>query len=78
MAKNAANPPMPSFPGGYSLQEVESDYLAKVRILVENTKATEADAALFRGLSSSALACYQQLDAIPDELPTVMAGVQAP
>ena len=29
MAKNDANPPMPSFPGGYVLQEVETDYLAK-------------------------------------------------
>ena len=29
MAKNDANPPMPSFPGGYALQEVETDYLAK-------------------------------------------------
>ena len=29
MAKNAANPPMPVFPGGYALQEVETDYLAK-------------------------------------------------
>lgn len=29
MAKNDANPPMPAFPGGYALQEVESDYLAK-------------------------------------------------
>ena len=29
MAKNDANPPMPSFPGGYALQEVESDYLGK-------------------------------------------------
>jgi len=29
MAKNDANPPMQAFPGGYSLQEVESDYLAK-------------------------------------------------
>ena len=29
MAKNDANPPMPAFPGGYELQEVGSDYLAK-------------------------------------------------
>ncbi len=29
MAKNDANPPMPAFPGGYALQEVETDYLAK-------------------------------------------------
>ena len=29
MAKNDANPPMPSFPGGYALQEVETAYLAK-------------------------------------------------
>ena len=45
----------------------QSDYLAKVRILAENKLANPDDPALFKGLSSSALACYYRLDAIADE-----------
>ena len=45
----------------------QSDYLAKVRILAENGLASDADPALFQGLSPGALACYQKLDAIADE-----------
>ena len=45
----------------------QSDYLSKVRILAENGLASDADRALFKGLSPSALACYQKLDAIADE-----------
>ena len=45
----------------------QSDYLAKVRILAENGLADSADAALFKGLSPSAMACYHRLDAIADD-----------
>ncbi len=57
----------------------QSDYLSKVRILAENGLADSADPALFKGLSASALACYQRLDAIADEVPAEMAvPMQAP
>ena len=42
----------------------QSDYLAKVRILVENERLGKADPSLFAGLSPAALACYRNLDAI--------------
>jgi HD-like signal output (HDOD) protein len=43
-----------------------SDYLSKVRILVENDRLAEGDARLFKGLGDAAFACYQALDAIDD------------
>lgn len=55
----------------------QSDYLAKIRILAEHGQPTGGDAALFNGLSPSALACYQQLDAIPDDVP-VGLGAKPP
>ena len=52
----------------------QSDYLSKVRILSENGLADNGDAALFKGLSPSAMACYHQLDAIADDdLPNLAA-----
>lgn len=45
----------------------QSDYLAKVRILAEHQLASQSDTALFSGLSPSATACYQQLDALADD-----------
>lgn len=56
----------------------QSDYLAKMRILVENAQADAGEAALFKGLSPSALACYHQLDAIPDDLPSDIELARAP
>jgi HD-like signal output (HDOD) protein len=41
-----------------------SDYLSKVRILVEQSRLAEGDARLFKGLAPGALACYNDLDAI--------------
>ncbi len=43
-----------------------SDYLSKVRILVEHDRLAEGDARLFKGLGDAAFACYQGLDAIDD------------
>jgi HD-like signal output (HDOD) protein len=51
----------------------QSDYLSKVRILAENALADNADASLFKGLSPSALACYQRLDTIADDIPADLA-----
>jgi HD-like signal output (HDOD) protein len=45
-----------------------SDYLSKVRILVEHQRLAEGDPRLFKGLGEAAFACYQGLDAIDDEL----------
>ena len=44
-----------------------SDYLSKVRVLVEHDRLTEGDARLFKGLGPQALACYRGLDAQTDE-----------
>ncbi len=55
----------------------QSDYLSKVRILAEHQLADSADAALFKGLSASALACYHKLDAIADEAPADLAASAA-
>ena len=41
-----------------------SDYLSKVRILVENERLAPGDTRLFRGLSAAATECYRQLDPI--------------
>lgn len=43
-----------------------SDYLSKVRILVEQQRLAEGDARLFKGLGDAAFACYQGLNAIDD------------
>jgi HD-like signal output (HDOD) protein len=45
----------------------QSDYLSKVRILAEQQLADNTDASLFAGLSPSAMACYNGLDAIADD-----------
>lgn len=45
----------------------QSDYLSKVRVLSENNVIQGTDPELFKGLSASALACYDQLDAIADD-----------
>ncbi len=53
-----------------------SDYLSKVRALVEADRLTEGDARLFHGLSASALACYHQFsvdDTPATELPDAAA-----
>ena len=50
----------------------QSDYLSKVRILAEHRLADNADAGLFKGLSPSAMACYQQLDTIADNGPATL------
>ena len=55
----------------------QSDYLSKVRILAEHDLADNADAALFKGLSPSALACYHKLDALADEAPADLAASAA-
>ena len=47
----------------------QSDYLSKLRILIDNERLGRADPALFKGLSASALACYQSLDVMDDEQP---------
>ncbi|WP_426210320.1 HDOD domain-containing protein [Massilia sp. TWP1-3-3] len=51
----------------------QSDYLSKVRILAESALADSADAALFKGLTPAAMACYHRLDAIADEAPAAIA-----
>jgi HD-like signal output (HDOD) protein len=43
-----------------------TDYLSKVRLLVESGQANEADAALFRGLPPEAAQVYRSLDKIAD------------
>lgn len=45
----------------------QSDYLAKVRILSEHALADNADSRLFKGMSPSAMACYNSLDAVADD-----------
>ena len=45
----------------------QSDYLAKVRILSEQELVDNTDSGLFKGLSPSAMACYNGLDAIADD-----------
>jgi HD-like signal output (HDOD) protein len=47
----------------------QSDYLSKVRILVENARLGQDDPVLFKGLSAQAMACYRTLDAIEDAPP---------
>ncbi|WP_370661633.1 HDOD domain-containing protein [Massilia aquatica] len=46
----------------------QSDYLSKVRILVDNDRLEHDDPVLFKGLSAQAMACYRQLDAIEDDV----------
>ena len=53
----------------------QSDYLSKVRILAEQQLADNTDARLFKGLSPSAMACYNGLDAIADD---PVAAIAAP
>jgi HD-like signal output (HDOD) protein len=43
-----------------------SDYLSKLRILVENERMADGDPALFRGVPPGAIACYRLLDAVAD------------
>ncbi|MES2325647.1 MAG: HDOD domain-containing protein [Pseudomonadota bacterium] len=45
----------------------QSDYLSKVRILVEHELLGKADPALFKGLSPATMHCYQRLDAVADD-----------
>ena len=54
-----------------------SDYLSKVRILVDNDRLAEGDTRLFKGLSGTALACYHRLDAIGED-GTVPGALDAP
>ena len=57
----------------------QSDYLSKLRILCENKVIGGTDPALYKGLSPSALACYEQLDAIADDpLPEAQASAATP
>lgn len=51
----------------------QSDYLSKVRILVENARLGQDDPVLFKGLSVQAMACYRMLDAIEDDVLAVPA-----
>jgi len=53
----------------------QSDYLAKMRILSEQALIDNTDSSLFKGLSPSAMACYNGLDAVADD--TVPAPVAA-
>ncbi|WP_243491494.1 HDOD domain-containing protein [Massilia violaceinigra] len=46
----------------------QSDYLSKVRILVDNDRLGHDDPVLFKGLSAQAMAVYRQLDAIEDDV----------
>lgn len=46
----------------------QSDYLSKVRILVDNERLGPDDPVLFKGLSAQAMACYRTLDAIEDDV----------
>ena len=58
----------------------QSDYLSKVRILAEDGLLDSADAALLKGLSPAAMACYHRLDAIAiadDAAPAIAAPVMA-
>ncbi|MES2018859.1 MAG: HDOD domain-containing protein [Pseudomonadota bacterium] len=48
----------------------QSDYLSKVRILSEQGLADNTDSHLFKGLSPSAMACYNGLNAIADDAAT--------
>jgi len=45
----------------------QSDYMSKVRILVEGGLVESDDPALFKGIGAAAMACYRTLDAIPDD-----------
>ena len=57
----------------------QSDYLSKLRILIDNERLGRADPFLFKGLSASALRCYQALDVIDDEGgPAASASAAAP
>lgn len=47
----------------------QSDYLSKLRILAENGQADATDSSLFKGLSPSAMACYNTLDKLADDNP---------
>jgi HD-like signal output (HDOD) protein len=47
----------------------QSDYLSKLRILAENDQADATDSSLFKGLSPSAMACYNTLDKLADDNP---------
>lgn len=47
----------------------QSDYLSKVRILAEHGHADATDSALFKGLSPTAMACYNTLDKLADDNP---------
>ncbi len=57
----------------------QSDYLSKLRILCENKVIGGTDPALYKGLSPSAMACYEQLDAIADDpVPDIPVSAPAP
>lgn len=47
----------------------QSDYLSKLRILAESGQADATDSSLFKGLSPSAMACYNTLDKLADDNP---------
>ena len=46
----------------------QSDYLAKMRILSEQALVENADARLFKGLTPGAMACYNSLNAVADDV----------
>jgi HD-like signal output (HDOD) protein len=46
----------------------QSDYLSKVRVLSEHALADNTDSSLFKGLSPEAMACYNGLNAVADDV----------
>lgn len=56
----------------------QSDYLSKVRLLVDNERLDKDDPVLFKGLSPRAMACYRELDAIADDAPAPPGAAPAP
>jgi HD-like signal output (HDOD) protein len=55
----------------------QSDYLSKMRILSEQALVDNTDSSLFKGLSPSAMACYNSLDAVADDTVPVPVPVAA-
>jgi len=52
-----------------------TDYLGKVKILVENARLDENQTGLFNGLPPHAMQCFQELQAIDDAAPAVATAV---
>ncbi len=55
----------------------QSDYLSKLRILVDQERLPQENPGMFTGLPASALACYRELDAIDDVLAPEAAKASA-